>query len=283
LSPSPVNGEDITADQTDPAGNTSPPTTVNNGVDTLAPGAPTIVTPADGSVTNDNTPTVTGTVVFQGADLSYTIVVTGPNGETCTTVTDLLGNWSCDIMPALADGSNQLNATATDDAGNTSAPASVTITVDTVAPAPPVINTPTNGATVSGTGEPGATVDVTTPSGATCSAVVQGDGSWSCTLSPSPVDGEDITADQTDPAGNTSLPTTVNGGIDTIAPDAPVITAPADGSVGNDNTPTVTGTAEAGATVVVTGPLGETCTAVADINGDWSCDISPFYPPGATP
>ena len=276
LSPSPVDGEDITADQTDPAGNTSPPVTVSGGVDTSAPAAPVVTAPVDGSIGNDNTPTVTGT-----AEPGATVVVTGPLGETCTAVADLNGDWSCDIAPALADGSNQLDVTATDDAGNTSPATSVTITVDTMAPAAPTINTPTNGAPVSGTGEAGATVVVTTPSGATCTTVVAANGTWSCTLSPSPVDGEDITADQTDPAGNTSPPVTVSGGVDTSAPAAPVVTAPVDGSVGNDNTPTVIGTAEPGATVVVTGPLGETCTAVADLNGDWSCDIAPALTDGA--
>ena len=276
LSPSPVDGEDITADQTDPAGNTSPPTTVNGGVDTSAPAAPVVTAPAEGSIGNDNTPTVTGT-----AEPGATVVVTGPLGETCTAVADINGDWSCEIAPALAEGANQLDVTATDDAGNTSPATMVNITVDTVAPAAPVINTPTNGAPVSGTGEAGATVVVTTPSGATCTTVVLANGTWSCTLSPSPGDGEDITADQTDPAGNTSPPTTVNGGVDTSAPAAPVITAPVDGSIGNDNTPTVTGTAEPGATVTVTGPLGETCTAVADINGDWSCEIAPALADGA--
>jgi len=49
-----------------------------------------------------------------------------------------------------------------------------------------------------------------------------------------------------------SAPTQVT--VDQSVPAAPVITGPAEGTVTNDNTPTVTGRAEAGATVNVTGP-----------------------------
>ncbi len=270
LSPTPVDGEDITADQTDPAGNTSPPVTVTGGIDTTAPSDPVITSPADGALLSSNVVAVVGT-----GEAGSTITVSGPNGEMCSVEVDGAGNWSCVKSPALQDGVNQLNAVATDEAGNDSNTDSVTITIDTTAPDAPMINSPTNGAPVSGTGEPGATVNVTTPSGATCTATVQADGSWLCTLVPGPQDGEDITATQTDAAGNVSLPTTVTGGIDTVAPGAPVIISPVDGFVTNDNTPTVVGTAEAGATVVVTALNGESCSVVADNNGDWSCDVAP--------
>ncbi|WP_395377193.1 Ig-like domain-containing protein [Marinicella sp. W31] len=276
LVPEPIDGEDITATQTDAAGNTSPPTTVTGGIDTIAPNAPVITSPVNGAVTNDNTPTVTGT-----AEAGATVTVTALNGETCMVVADTAGMWNCEIAPALADGVQALTALATDPAGNDSPTNSVTITVDTMAPNAPVITTPTNGSPVSGTGEIGATVVVTTPSGSTCTATVQVDGTWSCSLSPEPIDGEDITAVQTDEAGNDSDPTTVTGGIDTVAPDAPVITAPVSGSTIMDATPTVTGTAEVDATVVVTGPNGETCSAVADASGNWSCELAPALPDGA--
>ena len=276
LVPGPVDGEDITAIQTDAAGNVSDPTTVSGGIDTTVPAEPVITAPVDGAVTNDNTPTVSGT-----AEAGATVVVTALGGETCMAVADGSGNWSCDIAPELDDGIQALTAQATDPAGNDSTTVSVTITVDTMAPDAPVIITPTNGDPVSGTGEVGATVVVTTPSGATCTTTVQIDGTWSCSLSPAAIDGEDITAVQTDEAGNASDPTTVTGGVDTAAPAEPTITAPAEGSTIMDATPTVTGTAEAGATVVVTGPNNETCNAVADGSGNWSCDLSPALPDGA--
>ena len=45
-------------------------------------------------------------------------------------------------------------------------------------------------------------------------------------------------------------------------------------------TPTITGTSEPNAELVITGPLGETCEATADSQGDWSCDISPALAEG---
>ncbi|MDP5766445.1 Ig-like domain-containing protein, partial [Pseudomonas aeruginosa] len=71
------------------------------------------------------------------------------------------GNWSFTPGTPLANGT-VVNATASDPTGNTSAPASTT--VDSVAPAAPVVN-PSNGAEISGTAEPGATVTLTDGSG----------------------------------------------------------------------------------------------------------------------
>jgi uncharacterized repeat protein (TIGR01451 family) len=269
-----VNGDDITATQTDEAGNESDPTTVTGGLDTEAPGI-TITTPVDGDLTNNNTPTVSGT---SEADAEISVTIGGV--EVCSTIADSNGDWSCDVSPAVADGAVQIDVTASDAAGNTSNPQSVNITVDTTAPDAPVINTPTNGQPVSGTGEPGATVDVTTPGGASCTATVQANGTWSCTLTGNLVNGDDITATQTDEAGNESDPTTATGGLDTEAPSVS-ITAPADGALTNDNTPTVSGTSEVGAEISVTIGGIEVCTAVADSNGDWSCDVSPAVADGS--
>ncbi|TDR14621.1 Ig-like domain-containing protein, partial [Marinicella litoralis] len=153
------------------------------------PSDPVITAPSDGATTTDNTPTVSGT-----AEPGVTITVTGPNGESCTTTADFnTGAWSCNISPALNEGNNTLTAIATY-GSNSSGNDSIVLNVDTTAPAAPVINVPTNGAPVTGTGEPGATVTVTTGGSGTCTAVVQLDGTWSCTLSGPVVDGDDIMA-----------------------------------------------------------------------------------------
>ncbi|MBS2938205.1 hypothetical protein KDN32_10660 [Nocardioides sp. J2M5] len=71
------------------------------------------------------------------------------------------------------------------------------------------------------------------------------------------------------------------GADDTTAPAAPVITAPADGTVTNDATPGFSGTAEPGSTVVVRGPGGEeVCTDQADADGAWSCTPTTALPDG---
>ncbi|MDG3714604.1 Ig-like domain-containing protein, partial [Pseudomonas aeruginosa] len=82
-----------------------------------------------------------------------TVTLTDGNGNPIGQVTaDGSGNWSFTPGTPLANGT-VVNATATDASGNTSPGSSVT--VDSVAPATPVVN-PSNGTTLSGTAEPGA-------------------------------------------------------------------------------------------------------------------------------
>src|SRR5690606_41821603 len=75
----------------------------------------------------------------------------------------------------------------------------------------------------------------------------------------------------TDAAGNTSaesLATTIS--IDTTAPSAPSITSPSDGTVSNEATPTIRGTAEADSTVEVFRDGDSQGTTTADGSGDWT-------------
>ncbi|MDH3290936.1 MAG: Ig-like domain repeat protein, partial [Gemmatimonadota bacterium] len=123
------------------------------------PAAPVITAPTDGSVTNDNTPTVTGTAqanalveVFDGVSSLGTTTANGAGAWALTTGT-------------LADGAHSLTATATTAAGTGPASAVRTFTVDTQAPAAPVITAPTNGSTtndntptITGTAEANASV-----------------------------------------------------------------------------------------------------------------------------
>lgn len=82
--------------------------------------------------------------------------------------------------------------------------------LDNDIPLPPVINNPSSGLTVSGQGEVDATVSVITQSNATCSSLVDSQGSWTCDLSPEPVDDEPATGTQSDLAGNISEPALAN-------------------------------------------------------------------------
>jgi hypothetical protein len=121
----------------------------------------------------------------------------------------------------------------TDVAGNPATSASVSFTVDTLAPAVPLITAPTDGSsfrlptpTISGTGENGATVTVTEGGTVLCTAVVVA-GVWNCTTSPLADGLHTIFATQRDVAGNTSPPSEpLTLTIDTVAPAAPVITPP---------------------------------------------------------
>ncbi len=239
-----ANGTVINALAQDAAGNNSSPTSAT--VDSLAPAAP-VIDPSNGSV-------IAGT-----AEAGATVILTDGNGNPIGQVTaDGSGNWSFTPGTPLANGT-VVNAVAQDAAGNTSGPASTT--VDSVAPAAPVID-PSNGSVIAGTAEAGATVILTDGGGNPIGqATADGSGNWTFTPGTPLANGTVINAVAQDPAGNTSGPASVT--VDAIAPPAPVID-PSNGVV-------ISGTAEAGATVILTdgggNPIGQ---ATADGSGNWS-------------
>ncbi|WP_073662180.1 Ig-like domain-containing protein, partial [Pseudomonas aeruginosa] len=239
-----ANGTVINAVAQDPAGNTSGPASVT--VDAIAPPAP-VINPSNGVV-------ISGT-----AEAGATVILTDGNGNPIGQVTaDGSGNWSFTPGTPLANGT-VVNAVAQDAAGNTSGPASTT--VDSVAPAAPVID-PSNGSVIAGTAEAGATVILTDGGGNPIGqATADGSGNWTFTPGTPLANGTVINAVAQDPAGNTSGPASVT--VDAIAPPAPVIN-PSNGVV-------ISGTAEAGATVILTdgngNPIGQ---VTADGSGNWS-------------
>jgi hypothetical protein len=135
----------------------------------------------------------------------------------------------------LADGSHTFAVDAVDEAGNADAtPASRTWTVDTVAPAAPVIGSPADG-TVSGTGtvvisgtaEPASTVAVFDGASQMGTGAASGDGSWSVTLSGVADGGHSYTARATDAAGNVSAASAAVGvTVDTAAPQTAIDSGP---------------------------------------------------------
>ncbi|QYE75915.1 Ig-like domain-containing protein [Pseudomonas aeruginosa] len=238
------NGTVVNATASDPSGNASPPASVT--VDAVAPATP-VVNPSNGT-------TLSGT-----AEPGATVTLTDGNGNPIGQVTaDGSGNWSFTPSTPLANGT-VVNATATDASGNTSPGSSVT--VDSVAPATPVVN-PSNGTTLSGTAEPGATVTLTDGSGNPIGQVTaDGSGNWSFTPSTPLADGTVVNATATDPAGNTSGQgsTTVDG------------VAPATPTVNLSNGSSLSGTAEPGSTVILTDGNGNPIAEVtADGSGNWT-------------
>ena len=109
--------------------------------------------------------------------------------------------------------------------------------VDLTPPAPvitePIDDSPTTDSTpdIVGTGEPGATVTVSIDGAEIGDAVVDEDGNWTVPVTTPLADGpHTASAIQTDEAGNESDADEVDFVVDdTVAPDAPVITAPAEG------------------------------------------------------
>ncbi len=228
----------------DAAGNSSPATSIT--VDGVAPSAP-VVEPSNGSE-------LSGT-----AEPGSSVTLTDGNGNPIgQTTADANGNWSFTPSTPLPDGT-VVNVVARDAAGNSSPPASVT--VDAVAPATPTVD-PSNGTTLSGTAEPGATVTLTDGNGNPIGQVTaDGSGNWSFTPGTPLANGSVINALAQDAAGNTSGPASTT--VDSVAPATPVLD-PSNGTV-------ISGTAEAGATVILTdgggNPIGQ---ATADGSGNWS-------------
>ncbi|WP_070339033.1 Ig-like domain-containing protein [Pseudomonas aeruginosa] len=239
-----ANGTVVNVVAQDAAGNSSPGASVT--VDSQAPAAP-VLNPSNGT-------TLSGT-----AEPGATVTLTDGNGNPIGQVTaDGSGNWSFTPGTPLANGT-VVNATASDPTGNTSAPASTT--VDSVAPAAPVVN-PSNGAEISGTAEPGATVTLTDGSGNPIGQVTaDGSGNWSFTPSTPLADGTVVNATATDPAGNT-------GGQGSTTVDA---IAPATPTVNLSNGSNLSGTAEPGSTVILTDGNGNPIAEVtADGSGNWT-------------
>ncbi|UYQ29442.1 Ig-like domain-containing protein [Acinetobacter baumannii] len=245
------DGDTVTAVTEDPAGNTSGPATAV--VDAVAP-----TVALDDVLTNDSTPALTGTV----NDPTATVVV-NVDGTDYPAVNNGDGTWTLadNTLPTLADGPHTITVTATDAAGNVGTDTGV-VTVDTTAPAAPVID-PVNGTDlITGTAEPGSTVTVTYPDGSTASVVAGPDGTWTVP-NPGLNDGDTVTAVTEDPAGNTSGPATAV--VDAVAP-----TVALDDVLTNDSTPALTGTVNDPTATVVVNVDGTDYPAVNNGDGTWT-------------
>ncbi|ENK2312385.1 Ig-like domain repeat protein, partial [Vibrio alginolyticus] len=253
------NSYTVTVTATDEAGNqgTATGTLV---IDTTAPAAPVL------DATNGSE--ISGSAE---AGSEVQVDVDGDGISDYTTVADGNGDWSITPDAPLADGTT-VTATASDEAGNESAPA--TVVVDGVAPIVSVHDATTNDATPTLTGSvDDATASVTvTVDGADYTATNNGDGTWTLadnTLASLADNSYTVTVTATDEAGNQGT-TTGTLVIDTMAPAAPVLDA--------TNGSEISGTAEAGSEVQVDvdGDGISDYTTVADGNGDWS--ITPDAP-----
>ncbi|MFX5302049.1 Ig-like domain-containing protein, partial [Acinetobacter baumannii] len=265
----------ITVTATDAAGNVGTDTGVVT-VDTAAPNTAGVTFTID-SVTADNVinaseaagnVTITGVLKNIPADATNTAVTVVINGVTYNaTVDKTAGTWTVSVpgsgLVADADKTIDAKVTFTDAAGNSSTVNDTQIyTLDTAAPAAPVID-PVNGTDpITGTAEPGLTVTVTYPNGDTATVVAGPDGSWSVP-NPGLNDGDEVEAIATDPAGNPSLPGTAI--VDAVAP-----TVALDDVLTNDSTPALTGTVSDPTATVVVNVDGVDYPAVNNGDGTWT-------------
>ncbi len=225
-----------------------------NVVDTTAPVAPVITSPA--TLTNENTVTITGTTV-EGSTVTLT---QNDNVLTSTVTIDSDGTWSVDVT--LIQGANTFTATATDQAGNISDVSnSVTVTLDNTAPI--ITLTGANPQTIE-SGADYTELGATTDDGSDVSV----DSSEYRNV----VGTYIITYTATDGTNQATATRTVNV-VDTTAPVAPVITSPT--TLTNENTVTITGTTVEGSTVTLTQNDNVlTSTVTIDSDGTWSVDVT---------
>ncbi|MFW2422567.1 MAG: Ig-like domain-containing protein [Porticoccaceae bacterium] len=297
-SSSPLSDGDYsyTLKQTDIAGNASGEPgdagTVLFTVDTVPPAlGPVLLDSGSNSassadlVTNDNSPTFIGT-----AEPNAQITVFAGSTALGTTSADGSGNWAF-TSTTITDATYNISAIANDAAGNSSAPsAAIAVTIDTQVAVPLASldeESPTNNPTPQLTGslaEPQATIAISVDGSEVGTTVADANGDWSYTFNPALVEGSRaITLKQTDIAGNisTDSPTTTLL-VDTTPPAKPVVdgldSGSATGLVSSNITalssPTITGTAEANATVTLFLDDVEIAEVVADSSGNWQYAFS---------
>ncbi|MEH3158864.1 MAG: Ig-like domain-containing protein [Sphingomonas taxi] len=228
-----VDSQALTVTQVDAAGNVSPATPLV-APDLTAPGAPTASVAADGA-------SIAGT-----GEAGATVTVRGPlGGVIATVVVAADGTYTVPLVPAQVDG-EALSVRQTDPAGNASPVTTATAPDLVVEPRPdaPTATVSADGSAVTGVAGGGAAITLYDAQGnVIATGTAAADGSYSIALTPPRIDGETVRVTQTDAAGDVSPPASAIAP-DLTAPAAPAATLDATGSV-------VTGTAEAGAAIVV--------------------------------
>ncbi|MFP5225241.1 MAG: Ig-like domain-containing protein [Actinomycetota bacterium] len=264
----------VTGEVVDAGGNVSPTTANSFTVDSVAPVAPVIVTPADGS----SLPTAS--VIFSGAAEANGTVVFVQN-QTIIGSTTATGSGSFSTAIVFLDGTYTVRARVIDQAGNEGPfGQSVTFAVDTIVPAAPSIDQPLNGETltaapifVSGTAEPNSGVIVYEGVTELARATTTTHGTWSMqvTVAAGP---HTITATSTDRATNVSpasAPITFTfdpGPPDVTPPGVPTIQSPQPASF-HPAFVVFAGFAEPGALVEIREGASVIATSNADISGSW--------------
>ena len=101
----------------------------------------------------------TGSAITGTAEANATIALTLGTGNVRTVTANGSGTWTytlvADDITAMGQGAETLSATATDAAGNTSVAGTRAITIDTIAPATPTIDTVAGDNTISSGEEQG--------------------------------------------------------------------------------------------------------------------------------
>ena len=275
--------QQITTTETDIAGNTSTASvafTLDIPSLSIALANDTGFSPTDG-ITSD--PTVTGT-----STADATIVLSAGQTTLGTVTADSTGIWS--FSPTgLANGTQQITATETDLAGNTST-ASVAVTLD-VPPLSVALTNDTGASgtdritrdpTITGTSAAGALILVTEGPITFGTTSADDTGAWSFSLTGLTDGIHQITATETDLNGNTATATTTFG-LQIAQPASPVLTAPSGAGRLNFAAPVLTGTGPANAAITLTLDGSVAGTGYANAEGAWSIPLTGTVAAGSHP
>ncbi|BAK77466.1 hypothetical protein NH8B_2667 [Pseudogulbenkiania sp. NH8B] len=188
-------------------------------------------------VTSDSTPTIVGTAI---ANSDITIYVDGVSVG--VTTADGTGAWSFGLLTTLSDGPHAITAMASSGAVNSGVSTAYGVSIDTGAPSVPSglgLSSATdtgssssdgvtsnNQPTLTGTAEANSTVTVYVDGVAVGTAMADGSGAWSYSLSSALSDGShSIRATSTDLAGNASAQSSAYAiTVDSVAPQVASIT-----------------------------------------------------------
>jgi hypothetical protein len=274
----------VEATQTGPDGITSPRSEIVDLLEVTA--QPTFRDPANGASI------VASQLVFTGGGepggRAFVTIDSTPVGSA---VVNPDGYWTLTLTSPLALGVHTMSAYQTDSFGRTSYP-SDNISFTTVADPPPVeaqVLAPAENTyladplvAISGTGQPKATITISdTDDSTVCVTTVNAAGSWACQPTAPLADGSHAltivqtgtTADQTLAAHAWTLL------IDTITPDAPLISSTSDTFWNNDAAQAITGSGEPGATIILSVDGSYLGQGLVNASGAWS--VEAHLPDGA--
>ncbi|WP_302565610.1 Ig-like domain-containing protein [Acinetobacter baumannii] len=252
-----LNGESLSATAADKSGNATAPKTIV-APDTTAPSSLTATIDTAGKV-------VTGVT-----EANAVVTVKNSTGTIIGTATaDATGKYSVTLDKAYLNGES-LSATAADKSGNATAPKTI-VAPDTTAPSSLTATIDTAGKVVTGVTEANAVVTVkNTAATVVGTAIADATGKYSVTLDKAYLNGESLSTTASDQSGNATAPKPLVAP-DTTAPSSLTAIIDAAGKV-------VTGTTEANAVVTIKNTAGTIIgTGTADATGKYSITLDKAY------
>jgi len=208
-----------------------------------------------------------------GTNIQLNMPTSNGQVSSCNTATDAEGNWECELPVSPSGGPYTLTVTTTDSEGNSN---SVEKQIS-IPKLPLIIDSPANNAVISGvnpvitgTSKPDSKIKILVDNGSSCNAVTDATNHWSCQLPDLAFEQNySLTVTSEDGFGNKTTKT-----VDISTDKLPLaIVTPQDNSTAEDTTPRFIGTTTANTQVTVTMASGESCTAQADSDGKWSCEL----------